>query len=83
MNRSRLINKFLRARPIEDKRAYNTQRNYYLTLVKRSKKDYYNNLGHKNVTDKKSFWKSFKLLFSEKSLAHNKIGRAKLNFRQN
>ena len=55
------------------KKAYNTQRNYCLTLVRKVKKDYYNDVDHENVTDNKTFWKSIKPLFSEKSSIHNKI----------
>ena len=44
-----------------------TQMNYCLTLVRKAKKDYYNNLDHENVTDNKTFWKYIKPLFSEKS----------------
>ena len=81
MNQSQLKNKFLKTRSNEDKKAYNTQRNYCLTLVTKAKKDYYNNLDHENVTDNKTFWKSIKPLFSEKSSTHNKIiGRARPNF---
>ena len=41
--------------PNEDKKAYNTQRNYSLKLVRKTKEVYYNNLDHKNVTDNKNF----------------------------
>ena len=73
MDRSRLRNRFLKTRSNEDKKAYNTQRNYCLTLVRKAKKDYYNNLDHENVTDNKTFWKSIKPFFSEKGSTHNKI----------
>ena len=66
MDWSRLRNKFLKTRFNEDKKAYNTQRNYCLTLVRKAKKDYYNNLDHENVTNNKTFWKSIKPFFSEK-----------------
>ena len=42
-------------------------------LVRKAKKDYYNNLDHENATDDKTFWKSIKPFFSEKGLTHNKI----------
>ena len=42
-------------------------------LVRKAKRDYCNNLNHKNVTDNKTFWKSIKSLFSEKNSIHNKI----------
>ena len=68
MDRSRLGNKFLKTRSNEDKKAYSTQRNYCLTLVRKAKKDYYNNLDHENVTDSKTFWKSIKpFLFLKKA----------------
>ena len=55
MDRSRLINKFFKTRSNEDKWAYNTQRNYRLTLFGKARKDYYNNLDHENGTDHKTF----------------------------
>ena len=73
MDRSRLRNKVLKTRSNEDKKAYNTQRNYCLTMVRKAKKDYYNNLDHENVTDYKIFWKSIKHFFSEKGSTHHKI----------
>ena len=39
MDWSRLRNKFLKTRSKKDKRAYNTQRNYYLTLVGKGRED--------------------------------------------
>ena len=48
-----------------------------LKLVRKAKKDYYNNLGHKNATDNKTFWKSFKPHSSEKGSTHNKIALVK------
>ena len=67
MDRSRLRNGFLKTRSNEDKKAYNTQRNYCLTLVRKAKKDYYNNLEHQNVTDNKIFGKSIKSFFLNKA----------------
>ena len=73
MDWSRLRNKFLKTRFNEDQKVYNTQRNYCLTLVSKAKKDYYNNLDHKNVANNKNFWKSIKIFLSEKGSTHNKI----------
>ena len=59
MDRSLLRNKFLKTRPNVGKRTYSTQRNNRLILVRKAKKDCYINLDHENVTDNKTFWKSF------------------------
>ena len=67
MDRSLLTNKVLKTRSNEDKKTYNTQRNYCLTLVRKAKKDYYNNLGSKNVTDNKTFWKLLNFFFLKKA----------------
>ena len=53
--RSRLRNNFLRNRTEENKILYNRQRNYCVSLLRRSKRGYYENLNIKNVTDNKLF----------------------------
>ena len=72
MDLSRLRNKFLKARSNEGKRAYNTQRCYRLTLVRKATKDC-NNLVHKSVTDDNTFWKSIKPLLTKENSTNNKI----------
>ena len=57
MDRTRLRNKFLKIRSIECKLAYNKQRNYCVSLIRHTKREYYNNLDHKYVIDNKTFWK--------------------------
>ena len=73
MNRTRLRNKLLRSRSTEDTSAYNQQRNFCLRLVRKAKKDYYNNLDHWKVTDNKSFWRTVKPLFSDKNSSFSKV----------
>ena len=60
MNRTRFRNRFLKSRSIEDKAAYNKQRNYSVSLVQKTYTDYYNDLDHKKVVDNKSFLKYIK-----------------------
>ena len=43
-DRTRLRHKFLRSWSIEDRKAYNKQKNYCVSLIRKIKKDYYNNL---------------------------------------
>ena len=81
MKRSRIRNKFLRNRREENKILYNRQRNYceigqWFTkesLLRKSKRVYFENLNIKNVTDKKLFWKSVKPLLSQKSHLTDRI----------
>ena len=73
MNRTRLRNKLLRSRSTEDRSTYNQQRNFCVSLVRKTKKDYYNNLDHKKVSDNKSFWRTVKPLFSDKNSSFSKI----------
>ena len=68
MNRTRLRNRFLRTRCIEDKEAYNKQRNYCVSLIRKTKQQYYNNLDHRKVADNKSFWNIPNLFFPIKAL---------------
>ena len=73
MDRTRLRNKFLKHRSAENKLAYNRQRNYYLSLTRKSKRDYYNNLDNRNVTDNKLFWKTVKPFLCDKGPMRQKI----------
>ena len=73
MNRNRLRNKFLRSRSAEERSAYNQQRSFCLSLVRKAKNDYYNNPDHKKVTENKSFWRTVKPLFLDKNLSFSKI----------
>ena len=66
MTRSRLRNKFLKTKSQECKQAYNNQRNLCVTMVRKRKKNYFNNLNVKNVTDNKQFWKTVKPFFFSK-----------------
>ena len=70
MKRSRLRNNFLRNKTKENK--INRQRNCCVSLLRKSKRGYYENLSIKNVTDNKLFWKSVKHLLSDKSRIRDK-----------
>ena len=52
---------------------YKRQCNYFVKLLKRSKKDFYNNLNVEEVTDNKHFWKIIKPNFTDKILKDEKI----------
>ena len=73
MERTRLLNKLRKFNCPENQSAYKRQRNYCVKLLKRSKKDFYNNLNVKKVTDNKYFWKIVKPNFTDKALKDGKI----------
>ena len=73
MTRKCLLNKLRKFNCPENQLAYKRQRNYRIKLPKRSKKDFYNNLNVKKVTDHKHFWKTIKPNFTDKVLKDEKI----------
>ena len=73
MHRTRLRNNFLRNRSDENKRKYSKQRNYCVSLLRKTKKSYYNNLNEKKITDNKTFWKTVKPFLSDKTPSDEKI----------
>ena len=52
---------------------WNRQRNYYVSLLQKSKTEYYENLNKKSVIDNKLFWKSVKPLILDKSRIKDRI----------
>ena len=72
MTRTRLLNKLKKYNCQENQLACKRQRNYCVKLLKRSKKDFYNNLSLKKVTDNKHFRKAIKPNFTHKILKDEK-----------
>ena len=73
MKRSRLRNNFLKNRTGENKTLYTKQRNYCVSLLKKSKKKYFANLNEKDILDNKLFWKTIKPSFSDKVMTRDRI----------
>ena len=73
MLRTNLRNIFLKNRTEENKNRYTKQRNLCVTLLRKSKREYFNNLNEKNVCDNKTFWKVVKPLLSNKIISNEKI----------
>ena len=71
--RSCLRNKFLNTKSDIDRKAYNKQRNYVVSLLRNEKKNFYSNLDTKVVIDNRTFWKTVKPLLSEKETKKSKI----------
>ena len=63
MLRSKLRNKFLKDKTDEARTKYRKQRNICVHLLRRAKRNYYNDLDLSNVTDNRKFWKTIRPLF--------------------
>ena len=73
MNRTRLRNVYLRKRSDENRKKYSKQRNYCVSLLRRTKRNYYSSLDAKSVTDNKTFWRTVKPFLSDKTPFNAKI----------
>ena len=63
MLRTKLRNQFLKTRTSEAKLKYNKERNLCVSLLRKTKRNYYENL---NLNDNKKFWTTVKPLFCNK-----------------
>ena len=73
MHRTRPRDNFLRNRSDENKRKYSKQRNYCVSLLRKTKNNYYNNLNEKKTTGNKTSWKTVKPFLSDKTPSDEKI----------
>ena len=70
---SRLRNKYLKDKTEETRLFYTQQRNKCVSLLIKTKINYYGNLNVKDITDNKKFWKAVKPFLSDKSKTSDKI----------
>ena len=68
MVRSKLKNKYHKNKAEENWDSYKKQRNFSVNLLRKTRKDYFNDLNIKNITDDRAFWKTIKPYFSNKGL---------------
>ena len=73
MTRSRLRIIYFKNRSDNNKREYNKERNYCVSLLRKTKTNYYANLNEKDLTDNKQFWRTVKPLLSDKIKSSEKI----------
>ena len=73
MLRTNLRNKFLKNRSNENKTNYVKQRYYCVSLLRKTKREYYSNLDEKNICDNKTFWKIVKPMLSKKIKSNERI----------
>ena len=72
MHKTRPRNNFLRNNSNENKRKYFKQQNYCVSLLRKTKKNYYKNFNEKKITDNKTFWKTVKTFLSHKTPSDEK-----------
>ena len=72
MKRTRMKNKCIKYRCERKKRSYNAQGNLCLSS-KKGKKEYFDNLDPRSVTDNEKVWQSVKPLFTDKGMNQDKI----------
>ena len=73
MTRTRLKNRFLKEPTEMNRLAYKKQRNYCVSLMRQSKKQYYGTLNANHLTDNKNIWRVAKPNFSNKILGTNRV----------
>ena len=73
MKRLRLSKKFLNTKSDIDRKAYNKQHNYVVSLLRNERNNFYSSVDTKVVTDNRTFCKTVKPLLSEKVTKHSKI----------
>ena len=73
MVRSKLRNKYLKLKTVESHEAYKCQRNYCVSLLRKTKKEFYENLNPSLIADCKTFWKQVKPFFSDKTIINSNI----------
>ena len=73
MHRSKFKNRFSKCRTHESWCNYKTQRNYCVSLLRKTKQQYFKNLNLNDVTDNKTFWRTIKPYFNEKGSGSDKI----------
>ena len=73
MKRTRLRNKYKKNKNEANKRAYTSQRNLCVKLLKRAKSSYFEKLKPSSISDNKKFWKTVKPMFSDKAMFSDNI----------
>ena len=67
MNRSRSKNAFLKNKTVENWEKYRILRNKCVKETNRARREYFENINIRSVTDNKQFWKTIKPIFSNKN----------------
>ena len=79
MNLSRLLNRYRKEKTEATRSAYKRQRNFCVKLLRKTKKEFYNKLNLKYITENKLFWKTVKPSFTDKTLKDERITLVEIN----
>ena len=69
----KIRNNFLKTRNEESRRCFNRQRNFCVSLLRKTKRRFFGKLDHNVVYDNRTFWKTVGPLFSEKAFHKESI----------
>ena len=72
ITRFRLLNKYRKDKSAGNLFAFKRQRKFCVKLLRKSKKDFYNNLNVKRITDNRKFWQTVKVNFTDKTLKNER-----------
>ena len=73
MNRSQLKNRYNKNHNYENWYLYKKQRNFCVSLLRKTKRNYFKNVKIQDITDNKKFWKTIRPYFSDKGYNQTKI----------
>ena len=73
MKRSQLKNRYNKNHNYENWYLYKKQRNFCVSLLTKTKRNYFKNVKIRDVTDNKEFWKTIRPYFSDKGYNQTKI----------
>ena len=73
MTRTRLLNKYRKDNSAGNLFAYKRQKKFCFKLLRKSKKNFYNNLSVKRITDNGKFWQTIKSNCIDKTLKDERI----------
>ena len=73
MTRAPLLNKYRKDSSVGNPFAYKRQRNFCVKHLRKSNKNFYNNLNVKRITDNRKFWQTIKSNCTDKTLKDERI----------
>ena len=73
MNRFRLLNRYRKEKTEVTRSAYKRRRSFCVKLLRKTKKEFYNNLNVKYITENKLFLKTVKPSFTDKTLKDERM----------